>query len=81
MEGAAVVQVCRQYAVACLVIRSITDRADGQASDSYEQFRPAASENAAARWVGKDALRELTKPEVVRQTARKVRAAKKQAAP
>jgi adenosylhomocysteine nucleosidase len=48
MEGAAVVQVCRQFAVPCLVIRSITDRADGQASDSYEQFRPAASDNAAA---------------------------------
>jgi nucleoside phosphorylase len=30
------------------VIRSITDRADGQATDSYEQFRPAASDNAAA---------------------------------
>ena len=31
MEGAAVVQACRQFAVPCLVIRSITDRADGQA--------------------------------------------------
>ena len=48
MEGAAVVQACRQFAVACLVIRSITDRADGQAMDNYELFRPAASENAAA---------------------------------
>jgi adenosylhomocysteine nucleosidase len=48
MEGAALVQTCRQFAVPCLVIRSITDRADGKASDSYEQFRPAASENAAA---------------------------------
>jgi adenosylhomocysteine nucleosidase len=48
MEGAAMVQACRQFAVPCLVIRSITDRADGQASDSYERFRPAASENAAA---------------------------------
>jgi adenosylhomocysteine nucleosidase len=48
MEGAALVQACRQFAVPCLVIRSITDRADGQASDSYERFRPAASENAAA---------------------------------
>jgi adenosylhomocysteine nucleosidase len=48
MEGAAMVQACRQFAVPCLVIRSITDRADGQASDSYETFRPAASENAAA---------------------------------
>lgn len=48
MEGAAVVQVCRQLAVPCLVIRSITDRADGAATDNYEQFRPAASANAAA---------------------------------
>jgi adenosylhomocysteine nucleosidase len=48
MEGAAVVQACRQFAVPCLVIRSITDRADGQATDNYEQFRPAASDNAAA---------------------------------
>ena len=48
MEGAAVVHACRQFAVPCLVIRSITDRADGQAMDNYERFRPAASENAAA---------------------------------
>jgi adenosylhomocysteine nucleosidase len=48
MEGAAVVQVCRQFKVACLVIRSITDRADGQASTSYDQFVAPASENAAS---------------------------------
>jgi len=48
MEGAAVVQTCGQFGVSCLVIRSITDRADGQAETSYEQFRPTASENAAA---------------------------------
>ena len=48
MEGAAVVQTCRQFGVACLVIRSITDRADGQALISYEQFLATASENAAA---------------------------------
>lgn len=47
MEGAAVVQACRQFAVSCIVIRSITDAADGQAETSYEQFRPTASENAA----------------------------------
>jgi adenosylhomocysteine nucleosidase len=47
MEGAAVVQACRQFGVPCLVIRSVTDRADGQASTSYEQFRSVASENAA----------------------------------
>ena len=48
MEGAAVIQTCRQFNVACLVIRSITDRADGQAATSYEQFVATASENAAA---------------------------------
>lgn len=48
MEGAAVVQTCRQFGVSCLVIRSVTDRADGQALTSYEQFVATASENAAA---------------------------------
>jgi len=48
MEGAAVIQTCRQFSVSCLVVRSITDRADIQAQASYEQFLAAASENAAA---------------------------------
>jgi adenosylhomocysteine nucleosidase len=48
MEGAAVVQACRQSGVPCLVVRSITDRADGQASTSYDRFVATASENAAA---------------------------------
>jgi adenosylhomocysteine nucleosidase len=47
MEGAAVVQACRQFSVSCLVVRSITDRADGQAESSYQQFIAMASENAA----------------------------------
>ena len=47
MEGAAVVQTCRQFGVSCLVVRSITDRADGQAETSYQQFITMASENAA----------------------------------
>ena len=48
MEGAAMVQACRQFGVPCLVVRSITDRADGQAMTNYQQFIAAASENAAA---------------------------------
>ena len=48
MEGAAVVQTCRQFGVSCLVVRSITDRADGQAQASYQQFLAMASENAAS---------------------------------
>ena len=48
MEGAAMVQTCRQFKVSCLVVRSATDSADAQASSSYAQFIAAASENAAA---------------------------------
>jgi len=48
MEGAAVVQTCRQFSVSCLVIRSVTDRADAHALGNYEQFFATASENAAA---------------------------------
>jgi adenosylhomocysteine nucleosidase len=47
MEGAAMVQACRQFSVPCLVVRGITDRADGQAMSNYKQFIAAASENAA----------------------------------
>jgi adenosylhomocysteine nucleosidase len=47
MEGAAVIQTCRQFSVSCLVVRGITDRADGQALTGYERFRVAASEHAA----------------------------------
>ena len=48
MEGAAVVQTCRQFSVSCLVVRSITDRADTQALSNYREFLATASENAAA---------------------------------
>jgi adenosylhomocysteine nucleosidase len=48
MEGAAMVQTCRQFRVSCLVVRSVTDSADTQASSSYAQFITTASENAAA---------------------------------
>ena len=47
MEGAAMVQACRQFSVPCLVVRSITDRADGQAMTNYKLFIAVASENAA----------------------------------
>jgi adenosylhomocysteine nucleosidase len=47
MEGAAVVQACRQFGVPCLVIRSITDHADSRPG-AYEKFLGMASENAAA---------------------------------
>jgi adenosylhomocysteine nucleosidase len=47
MEGAAVAQVCARFGVPVIVIRSITDHADGGAAGSYRQFVQAASRNAA----------------------------------
>jgi adenosylhomocysteine nucleosidase len=48
MEGSAVAQVCARADVPLLVIRSITDRADGEASGSYQKNVEGASRNAAA---------------------------------
>jgi adenosylhomocysteine nucleosidase len=47
MEGAAVAQVCMRFGVPAIVIRGITDRADGNASQSYTKFRDRAARNAA----------------------------------
>jgi adenosylhomocysteine nucleosidase len=47
MEGAAVAQVCARFGVPLIILRSITDHADGGAPDSYKQFVGVASRNAA----------------------------------
>lgn len=47
MEGAAVAQVCYQSGVPCLVVRSLTDRADGAAFLNYQDFIKIASRNSA----------------------------------
>ena len=47
MEGAAVAQVCARFGIPAIVIRSITDRADGDAAGSYQRFVGLASRNAA----------------------------------
>jgi adenosylhomocysteine nucleosidase len=47
MEGAAVAQVCSQLGVPFIVIRSITDNADGGTIDDYRTNLDAASRNAA----------------------------------
>src|SRR5207253_8969976 len=47
MEGAAVAQVCARFGVPVIIIRSITDHAEGIASGSYRQFLDLASRNAA----------------------------------
>lgn len=38
MEGAAVAQICFEYAVPCVVIRTISDRADDEASTDFSAF-------------------------------------------
>lgn len=47
MEGAAVAQICWQFQVPCLVIRSISDRADGTAPLEYARFLKIAAENSS----------------------------------
>lgn len=48
MEVAAVAQVCYQFGVPCLVIRSISDLAGNAADKDVEVFLKAAAHNAAA---------------------------------
>jgi adenosylhomocysteine nucleosidase len=59
MEGASVAQVCLRFGVPVIVIRSITDRADGNAGQSYAKFRDTASRNAADLALA--TIRELAK--------------------
>lgn len=46
MEGAAIAQVCKIYGAKCLVIRSISDKADGSADMSSEEMLPKAKDIA-----------------------------------
>src|SRR5580700_8553327 len=48
MEGAAVAQICSQYETPLLVIRSITDRADGSSYTDYHSFVRIAAQNSSA---------------------------------
>jgi adenosylhomocysteine nucleosidase len=48
MEGAAVAQVCYQRGIGCLVIRSMSDKADENAVADKEMFYATAARNSAA---------------------------------
>lgn len=52
MEGAAVAQVCHQLGTPCLVVRSLSDRADSSAVRDIELFYRIAAENSAALVMG-----------------------------
>jgi adenosylhomocysteine nucleosidase len=47
MEGAAVAQICWQQQVPCLVIRSMSDKADSKARESIDNFKKIAAYNSA----------------------------------
>jgi adenosylhomocysteine nucleosidase len=47
MEGAAVMQVCHQFNVPCLVIRCVSDTADESAMTDFETYATIAATNAA----------------------------------
>lgn len=47
MEGGAVAQVCWQYGVPCLIIRSLSDAADENAKKNYDTFINIAATNSA----------------------------------
>ncbi|MBA7655978.1 5'-methylthioadenosine/S-adenosylhomocysteine nucleosidase [subsurface metagenome] len=47
MEGAAVAQICYQQGIPCLVIRSISDKADEKAREDLGMFHTMAAKNSA----------------------------------
>lgn len=52
MEGAAIGQVAYMSGLPFLVIRSISDRSDGEAKVSFDQFLPRAAKNSAGIVLG-----------------------------
>lgn len=52
MEGAAVAQICSRAGVPFVIIRSISDRADGSAEADFRAFTPLAARRAKAVVLG-----------------------------
>ena len=47
MEGAVVAQVAKTYSVPFVVLRAMSDKADGSATMVYEEFEILAADNSA----------------------------------
>lgn len=47
MEGAAIGQVCSDFKVPFLVVRAMSDRADGNACSSYDDFSKEVAQYSA----------------------------------
>ena len=48
MEGGTIAQICWQYEIPFVIIRAISDKADGSAEMSYVEFEDAAAARCAA---------------------------------
>ena len=46
MEGASVAAVCTEYQVPFVVIRAMSDKADGNAHDTYDNFGDQAADHS-----------------------------------
>ena len=46
MEGASVAAVCEQFGVPYVIIRCMSDKADGKAHESYDNFADSAADNS-----------------------------------
>ena len=53
MEGGAIAQICRQNGIPFVILRAISDKADGSAEMAYSEFVHAAAARCAAvtRWM------------------------------
>ncbi|MBR2707294.1 MAG: 5'-methylthioadenosine/adenosylhomocysteine nucleosidase [Mogibacterium sp.] len=47
MEGAAIAEVCTQYKTPFVVIRAMSDKADGKAHESFDNFGDTAADNSS----------------------------------
>ncbi|MDO3409351.1 5'-methylthioadenosine/adenosylhomocysteine nucleosidase [Saccharibacillus sp. CPCC 101409] len=62
MEGAAVAQVCRMNGIPHVIIRSMSDKANGAAPESFAEFTAAASARSFGIVSGMLELRALRQP-------------------
>jgi len=46
MEGASVAAICRMFKIPCVVIRTMSDKADGVARETYEFMMDIAADNS-----------------------------------
>ena len=46
MEGASVAAVCEQFGIPYVIIRCMSDKADGKAYETYENFGDTAADNS-----------------------------------